>query len=304
MGSPAFAVPALEAVAKRHEVALVVTQPDKPVGRGKRVTSPAVKIAAEALGIPVAQPRATRKPAFAETLREVEAEVGVVVAYGRILPRAVLDAFPHGCLNIHASLLPKYRGAAPIQWAIIRGEEETGVAIMRLDEGMDTGPVIAERRLPIAADDTAGDLAERLAPVGAELLVEVLAQVETGTAHERPQDHAVATYAPMLTKADGAIDWSQDARAVSARIRGVDPWPGAQTTLEGDPLKLFAPAVVSEDGGEGAPGQILSLEGGLVVACGQGALRVAEVQAPGKRRMPADAFARGRKLSPGALLGG
>jgi methionyl-tRNA formyltransferase len=301
MGSPAFAVPALEAVARRHEVALVVTQPDKPVGRGKRVAAPPVKVAAEALGIPVIQPRATRKPAFAEALREVGADVGVVVAYGRILPRAVLDAFPRGCLNIHASLLPKYRGAAPIQWAIIRGEHETGVTIMRLDEGMDTGPVLEERRVPIADDDTAGTLAETLAPMGADLLLEVLAQVEAGTARVQPQDHAAATYAPMLTKSDGRVDWTHDAPSVSARIRGVDPWPGAQTTLEGEPLKLFAPAVVA---GDGAPGQILSLEGGLVVACGRGAVRVGEVQAPGKRRMPADAFARGRKLMPGAVLGG
>ena len=301
MGSPAFAVPALKALVERHEVALVVTQPDKPVGRGKRLAPPPVKEAAERLGLPVMQPRATRKPPFAERLREVKADVAVVVAYGRILPRPVLDAFPRGCLNIHASLLPRYRGAAPIQWAIIRGEDETGVAIMRLDEGMDTGPVLAERRLAIEPDDTVGSLAEKLAPLGAELLLDVLAQVEAGEEVEEPQDHEAATYAPMLSKSDGAVDWMQSARAVRDRIRGVDPWPGATTALAGETIKLFSPSLAE---GEGEPGELLRLDGGLVIACGSGAVRVAEVQAPGKRRMDAEAFARGRKLAPGAHFGG
>jgi methionyl-tRNA formyltransferase len=302
MGSPEFAVPALRALIEHHEVALVVTQPDKRAGRGKKLSPPPVKVVAADAGIPVIQPTSARAPEVAEQLRATGAELGVVVAYGKILPRAVLDAFPRGCLNIHGSLLPKYRGAAPIQWAVIDGERETGVCIMQLDEGMDTGPVLLERRIEIGPRDTAGDLFERLAPLGADALLEAIAGLEAGTLEATPQDDAGASHARMLRKEDGAVDWSQPAAAVAGRIRGVDPWPGAFAVLPGgDRLKLFG-AVVTD--GAGAPGEVLSVDDrGLVVACGDGAVAVAEVQAAGKKRMTAEAFASGRALPVGARLG-
>src|SRR5262245_35642350 len=218
MGSPDFAVPALEALLTRHQVALVVTQPDKPAGRGSKLTPPPVKVVAERAGLPVLQPKSARAPEVAEALRATGAELGVVVAYGKILPRAVLDAFPRGCINIHGSILPSYRGAAPIQWAVIRGEAETGVTIMQLDEGMDTGPALLERRTPIGEDETAGELFARLAPMGAELLIEAIAGLAAGTLPPRPQDHAAASHAPMLRKADGFIDFTRPASEVAARI--------------------------------------------------------------------------------------
>lgn len=307
MGSPAFAVPALEAVRARHDVALVVTQPDRPAGRGKRTSPPPVKVAAERAGIPVMQPRATKKAAFPEALRETSADLGVVVAYGRILTRAALSAFPRGCLNIHASLLPEYRGAAPIPRAIRAGERETGVTIMRLDEGMDTGPILAARREPIRDDDTAASLSERLSALGAELLVEVMADVEAGRAAETPQDEAAATYAPPLSKAEGAIEWSRPAREVRDHIRAMDPWPGAVAALRGEVVALFSPrlaeAAEAGDAAGAAPGEILGARRELVIACGEGAIAVGEVRPPGKRRMPAGDFARGRALGPGERFG-
>ncbi len=239
MGSPGFAVPCLRALHAQHEVALVVSQPDKPAGRGGQLTAPAVKAAAQELGLPVIQPRSARTGELRDAMVATGAELAVVVAYGKILPRAVLDALPRGCINVHGSLLPKYRGAAPVQWAVIRGDAETGVSLMQLDEGMDTGPVYLERRVAVDPDETAGELLERLAPIGAEALVEVIAALAAGTARAVAQDHGAASHAPMLAKTDGAIDFGQPAAAVAARIRGVDPWPGAHATLRGQPVKLF-----------------------------------------------------------------
>jgi methionyl-tRNA formyltransferase len=302
MGSPAFAVPALRALLGRHEVVLAVSQPDKPSGRGRRVAEAPVATAAREAGIEVAKPRSARRPEFAEQLRATGADVGVVVAYGKILPLGVLEAFPRGCLNIHASLLPAYRGAAPIQWAIIRGETETGITIMRLDEGMDTGPMLLSRAVPIAPEDTAGSLAAKLAPVGAEMLVDALTRLEAGELAEEPQDDSLASYAPMLKKEHGTIDWSRPASEVRDLIRGVDPWPGATSALEREPLKLHGARAVE---GSGEPGEVLAVgEHGLVVACGAGAVEIAEVQAAGKKRMAARDFALGRRLGPGARLGG
>lgn len=301
MGSPEFAVPPLRALLDHHEVALVVTQPDKPAGRGRVPTPPPVKQVAVDAGVPVIQPPSARPPEVAAQLRATGAELAVVVAYGKILPRAVLEAFPRGCLNIHGSLLPAYRGAAPVQRAIIAGERETGVTIMQLDEGMDTGPMLLQRPMAIAPDDTSGRLLERMSGLGAELLLEALERLAAGTLAPVAQDHARATYAPMLTKEDGRIDWSQPAAAVAARIRGVDPWPGATTTLAGEPLKLFGAQTCP---GPGRPGEVLSVgEGGLVVAAGDGAVRIAELQAAGRKRMTAAAFVAGRPLPPGTLLG-
>jgi len=298
MGSPEFAVPCLEALGRHHEVALVVSQPDKPAGRGSQLTPPAVKVKAQELGLPVAQPKSARTGELASALRETGAELAVVVAYGKILPQPVLDVFPH-FINVHASLLPKYRGAAPIQWAVIDGEPETGVSIMKLDAGMDTGPVFAMRRVAIDPDETSGELMARLAPIGAEELLRVLPQIAATT--PTPQDERGATHARMLTKADGAIDFTQPAARVAARIRGVDPWPGAYATLRDQQLKLFRAR--PGQGGGGPAGQVLAIDPtGMHVACGDGAVIIRDIQAPGRKRLAAAQFASGRGVAVGDVL--
>ena len=304
MGSPDFAVPALRALIDHHDVALVVTQPDKRAGRGKRLAAPPVKEVAVAAGIPVLQPESARNRAFAAALRDTGADIGVVVAYGKILPRRVLEAFPRGCINIHGSLLPRYRGAAPIQWALIRGETETGVTIMQLDRGMDTGPMLLTRKMAVEPDDTAGSLFQRMAPIGAEAVLDALDGLAQGTIAPIPQDHDAATYAPMLDKDVGVIDWTKSAQEVANLIRGVDPWPGAETRLGDQRIKLYgARALVAERAETGRPGEVLGVDGdGLRVACGQGVCLVAALQAPGRRRLLAQAFASGRPLTPGTLL--
>ncbi|MBA3393220.1 MAG: methionyl-tRNA formyltransferase, partial [Deltaproteobacteria bacterium] len=251
MGSPEFAVPCLRALAGAHDVALVISQPDKPAGRGGQVSAPPVKTTAVDLGLPVAQPRSARTGELRDALIASGAELAAVVAYGKILPPDVLTAMPRGCINVHASILPKYRGAAPVQWAVIHGERETGVTIMQLDEGMDTGPVILEKRVAIDPDETSGELLARLAPIGAAALVEAIELIIRGEACALAQDHAAATHAPMLTKADGAIDFTQPADAVAARIRGVDPWPGAQATLRDQTVKLFRARPIDRGGAPG-----------------------------------------------------
>lgn len=301
MGSPDFAVPCLRALTSAHDVALVVSQPDKPAGRGGQLAAPAVKVTALDLRLPVSQPRSARTGELREALVASGAELAVVVAYGKILPRDVLDALPRGCINVHASILPKYRGAAPVQWAVINGEPETGVAIMQLDEGMDTGPVILERRVAIGPDETSGELLARLAPIGATALLEAIEQIANGSARRVPQDHAAATHAPMLAKSDGAIDFTRSAREVAARIRGVDPWPGAQATLRGQIVKLFR---ARAEPGVGAPGTVLAVDlGGLHVATGDGAVAIREIQAPGRKRLAAGQFAAGRAVAVGDVLG-
>jgi methionyl-tRNA formyltransferase len=301
-GSPAFAVPSLRAVAARHQVALVVSQPDRPAGRGRELHPPPVKEAALALGLPTLQPTKVKDPALAGQLAALSPDVFVVVAYGRILPTALLAVPRLGPWNVHASLLPALRGAAPIQWAVIRGEPRTGVCIMRMEEGLDTGPVAARAETPIGAEETAGVLAERLATLGADLLVETLPRIEAGAITLEPQDHARATLAPLLRKEDGLLDFRSPAAAVSAQARGVDPWPGPAATLEGEPVKLFGPRVVA---GQGAPGEVLGLrEAGLVVACGEGAVAFAELQLPGRKRLPAAAVLAGRPIPAGSRLGG
>jgi methionyl-tRNA formyltransferase len=301
MGSPEFAVPTLRAVAARHQIVLAVAQPDKPSGRGMKVSAPAVKVTAEELGIPVAQPKSARTAEFAESLRALAPDVAVVVAYGKILPQAVLDIPKHGCLNVHGSLLPRYRGAAPVQWAVIRGERETGITIMQLDAGMDTGPMLTKRSIPIADDDTAGTLAPRLAELGAEMMIDALVKLQAGDLPPTPQDDTAATMAPMLDKTTGKIDWTRTAREVSCLVRGVDPWPGGYTTVGADVLKVWKPVVVE---GRGAPGTVLGADRtGLVVACGEGAVALGELQLPGKKRLPAQALLAGRPIPPGTRLG-
>ena len=296
LGTPEFAATCLRALAGAHEVALVVCQPDKPAGRGSQLTAPPVKAVAQELGIPVIQPRSARTGELRDALAASGAELAVVVAYGKILPKDVLEALPRGCINVHASLLPKYRGAAPIQWAVIDGEAETGVSIMQLDEGMDTGPVLLEKRLAIDPAWTSGELFEHLAPVGAGALLEYLAHPTP----PRPQDHTRATHARMLTKADGAIDFTQPAAKVASRIRGVDPWPGAQAILRGQMVKLFR---AKAEVGQGAAGTVLAVDAaGAHVACGEGAVVIAELQLPGKKRMPAAQLVNGRALAVGDVL--
>lgn len=303
MGSPDFAVPALRALIDHHEVALVVTQPDKRAGRGKRMAAPPVKEVAVAAGIPVVQPKSARKRDFAAMLRETGAELGVVVAYGKILPKRVLEAFPRGCVNIHGSLLPKYRGAAPIQWAIIRGERETGVTIMQLDEGMDTGPMLLKRTMALEPDETAGSLFQRMAPVGAEALLDALDGLAQGTLQAQEQDHEQATYAPMLEKHHGLVDWTQSAQEVACLIRGVDPWPGAETRLDDQRIKLYGGRALDSDPRTGQPGEVLGVDKtGLHVACGSGVCLINALQAPGRRRLPARTFTSGRPLPAGAIL--
>ena len=301
-GSPAFAVPSLRAVAADTTLVAVVSQPDRPAGRGQEPSPPPVKVAAAALGVPIIQPEKVRTPETEAALAAFAADIFVVVAYGRILPQRLLDLPRLGPYNVHASLLPKLRGAAPIQWSLIRGESETGVSIMRMEAGLDTGPVAAVRALPIADDDTAGTLSEKLAALGAGLLSETLPAIADGRVTLAPQDDARATLAPLLTKADGHLTFDRPARVVSAHARGVDPWPGASGMLEGAPLKLFAPRVV-DGSAEGRPGEVLGLRPeGLEIACAGGSIAFGELQMPGRRRLPAAAVLAGHRIPAGTVL--
>lgn len=301
MGSPAFAATVFEAVADHHEVVAVVSQPDRPAGRGRKLTPPPVKVAALARDLPVLQPTAIKTVAFRERLAALEADVAVVAAYGRILPEQVLETPRLGSYNAHASLLPWGRGAAPIQWALIDGLARTGVTIMRMDAGMDTGDIARQHSLDIGPQDTAGSLAERLASLGAGAMVEALDGLATaGGLALSPQDESAATQARLLTKADGRLVWTAAAHQVSGRARGVDPWPGPHARWGDQTVKLFGPTVRPD---RGAPGTLLGVQdAGLVVACGDGAVAFAEVQLPGRKRLAAAAVMAGQKLRTGDVL--
>jgi methionyl-tRNA formyltransferase len=306
-GTPDFAVPCLDALASMADVACVVTQPDRPKGRGLELAPPPVKARALALGLPVMQPTKVRTAEFAAELRAFGADVALVVAYGRILTPAVLAAPRLGCLNVHASLLPRWRGAAPIQWAVASGDAESGVCLMQMDEGLDTGPVLARRVLPIGPNDTAAELAERLSQLGAELLREELPRYLAGALISAPQDAERMTLAPILQKTHGAIDWQKSAQQVHDLVRGMTPWPGAYTLLpSGATLKVYATRLVPPSNDANAtPGTVLSADRahGLVVACGEGAIALDAVQPEGKRRMTAAEYLAGRGLSAGEMLG-
>ena len=300
-GTPEFALPALRAVETGgHEVVGVVTRPDRPRGRGRKPASSPVRRYAESRGHRVLTPERPCESSFADLVREIAADVSAVVAYGHILSRELLDAPRLGSLNVHASLLPALRGAAPINWAVARGHTVTGVTVMRMVEAMDAGPVLARAEMPIGERDTASLLAPRLAELGASLLAETLARLEAGPVEEVEQDHAAATYAPRISRATARVDWTADARTVACLIRGMDAVPGAWSVLKGQPVKLFAPEFVVgvEPGLE--PGRIVTADprAGLVVAAVDGAVRIGEVQPAGKRRMEAAAWIRGR--GPGA----
>jgi methionyl-tRNA formyltransferase len=309
-GSPDFAVPCLEVTAAATNLRAVVSQPDRPAGRGKQLHEPAVKVAARRLGVPVLQPEKIRTPELEAELRALAPEIFVVVAYGRILPPSLLAIPALGPWNVHASLLPRFRGAAPIQWSIIRGDSRTGIAIMRMEAGLDTGPVAAVAETAINDDDTTGSLSERLARLGAELLAETLPRIAAGRVTLVAQDDAASTLAPPLEKEDGRLDFAQPSGAVSARARGVDPWPGATTLLDGQVIKVFRPRVVQAGVHASArvvapPGTVLRADGddGLVVACGDGAVTFGELQLPGRKRLPTGVVLNGHPIEPGTRLG-
>lgn len=301
MGTPDFAVPCLRQVLEDgYEVAGVFTQPDKPKGRSFTLTPPPVKILAQERGLPVYQPATLRDGQALETLRALAPQLAVVVAYGKILPPALLAVPPLGCINVHGSLLPRWRGAAPIQWSVLSGDQQAGVTTMYLAEGMDTGDMILRRSTPVGPQETSGQLYERLAELGAQLLGETVELIAQGRAPRTPQQEEEATYAPMLTKELAAIDFMKPAAQVHNLVRGMNPWPVAHTLLEGQPLKVYAARLAE---GSGAPGQVLESRGRLVVACGQGAVELLELQAQGKKRMAAADYLRGHPLAPGTVLG-
>jgi methionyl-tRNA formyltransferase len=306
-GTPDFALPALRALGDEGHVTVgVVTQPDRPAGRGRAVAASAVKREALDEGIPVLQPARASGDAFLAELRALEPEISVVVAYGQLLRPEVLELPPRGSINVHASLLPELRGAAPVQWAIARGYETTGVTIMRMEAGLDSGPMLLAVEEPILPDESGSELAARLSEIGAEALVETLALMEAGALVETPQDHARATHAPKVDRGTARIDWTRPAAEVALLVRAMDDVPGAWSPLGGrGPVKLFRPAVEPSPRAA-VPGEVLDADArrGLLVSCGSGAVRFREAQPPGRRRMEAGEWVRGRGVSAGERLGG
>lgn len=301
MGTPDFAVPSLQALIDAgHDVCAVYTQPDKPQGRKQILTAPPVKTLALEHDIPVFQPNTLKNEDEQARLRELAPEVIIVVAYGKLLPKAVLDIPPHGCINVHGSLLPRWRGAAPIQWAIIAGDEMAGVTTMQMAEGLDTGDMLLTYETKVGEKETAGELFDRLAQSGAELLTQTLVKLDEIT--PRPQDDAQSCYAHMLDKQMAVIDWSKSAHEIDCLIRGLNPWPIALTTLSGERLKVFA---AEKANGNGEPGTVLEADPkkGLTVACGEGALKLTEIQLVGGKRMKATDFLRGHAIEVGTKLG-
>lgn len=304
-GTPEFAVPCLRAAASKGEVVAVYTQPDRPAGRGRGLTPSPVKLEAVQRGIPVYQPENFRSAESRAALRALEPDVMIVVAYGLILPQSVLDIPEHGCWNVHASLLPRWRGAAPIHRAIEAGDAESGVTIMRMDVGLDTGDMLLVERLPIAADDTTGTLHDKLAAVGGRLIVEALKLAACGGLRRTPQAAEGVTYAHKIEKQEAQLDWAQPAAVIARRIRAFNPFPGAATTLQGDSIKLWQAELVEagRDSGQ-APGTVLAADsGGIVVQCGPGLLRLTELQRAGGKRLLAAEFLRGQALAAGTVLG-
>lgn len=321
MGTPDFAVPCLEALVKNgRDVVGVVTQPDRPKGRGRQLAPSPVKVKAIQYGIPVYQPEKIKTPEFVSRLKEIRPDLIVVVAFGQLLSPEILDLPPYGCVNVHASLLPRYRGAAPIHWAVINGEQETGVTTMYMDRGLDTGDMILRQVIPIEEDDTVGSVHDKLAEAGAGLLVKTIDEIEQGRAPRIPQDHNAATYAGMLKREHERIDWNREARDLRNLIRGMNPWPGAYTTLGDKVLKVWKAEVFTGclgSGGEtaaqgtcgaavpGETGKVLEIipGQGMVVQTGKGRLLLKEVQLQGSRKMTVEEFLRGHPLKPGTRLG-
>ena len=305
MGTPDFAVPPLRSLLNtEYEVAAVVTQPDKPKGRGKALMPTPVKEEALKHGIPVYQPEKVREPGFVEKLRELKPDLIVVAAFGQIIPESVLNMPKFGCINIHASLLPKYRGAAPIQYAVIDGEKESGVTIMKMGKGLDTGDMIARTEVPLAKDETGGSLFEKLSSAGARLLVETLPDIFAGTAvYEKQPEESPIPYAAMITKKMGLIDFSKSAEELERLVRGLNPWPSAYTFLNGKNLKIWKAEADMTQAEKNIPGTVVRAdEEGICVACGTGRLILKEVQLEGKKRMDSASFLRGCKVEPGTRL--
>ncbi|MFQ5665911.1 MAG: methionyl-tRNA formyltransferase [Candidatus Binatia bacterium] len=303
-GTPDFAVPSLRVLLTGSDTVVgVVCQPDKPAGRGQRLTAPPIKQLAVSAGVPLLQPTRLRADEFADALRAWSPDLVVVAAYGKFLPQRVLDLPPHGCINVHASLLPKYRGAAPIQWAILRGEDRTGVTIMRMNERLDAGNVLLQRATAIGRDETYGELQARLAVLGAQALAEVMTRLHAGPLAGTPQREADATLAPMIKKDDGCIDWTQAACAIARMVRAFNPWPSAYTHLAGRRVKVHRAHVIATTPAA-SPGTVTAVGSGIAVATGEGTLVVDELQLEGRKRLTAAEFARGGGVQIGTMLGG
>ncbi len=304
MGTPDFAVPTLEAlINSQDEVVAVVTQPDRQKGRGKKLTPPPVKITAEKAGIPVLQPTKIKTEDFHNTLAAYKPDLMVVTAYGRILPPSLLELAPLGCINVHGSLLPRHRGAAPIQWAVIEGDKEAGVTIMQMDVGMDTGNILLPAKIDIDDQETAGSLFSKLAQLGAEALIKALDLLRHGKLEAQIQDDSLATKAPMLKKEDGLLDWTKPAKELQCLIRGLDPWPSSYSFLDNKRFRFFSPEVVYKESNQ-APGTLLAANReGLLIATGKHSLLLREIQPEGKKRMEVDAFLRGQPLEAGVCFG-
>jgi len=303
MGTPQFACPTLQMLLDRKEnVVAVVTQPDRPKGRGQQLQQPPVKELAASCGIPVLQPQKVRVPEAVEEIRAFAPDLIVVVAFGQILPKALLDIPRLGCINVHASLLPRYRGAAPLNWCLINGETETGVTTMLMDVGLDTGDMLVKRAIPILPDEDAGSLHDRLAILGATAMAETLDLLAAGRLAPQKQDDSLSCYAPMLKKELGQIDWQKNPAEIRNLVRGITPWPGAYTRLDGRLLKLFTAHTAA---GEGIPGTVLRADGsGLEIACHGGSIVFTDLQLEGKKRMSAADFLAGYRVAPGTVLDG
>ncbi len=303
MGSPRFALPTLRSLSRDHEVVGVVTQPDRPAGRGRELKPSAVKVAASEIGIPVITPETLHDAEALGSLAAWQPDVIIVAAFGQILRQNVLDLPPHGCLNVHASLLPRWRGASPIAAAILAGDAKTGVTIMRMDAGLDTGPILAQREEPIRPDDTRAGLGERLAVLGAALMAETLDPYLGGGIREQPQPAEGVTLAPQLSKEDGRLDWSAGAAQLDRRVRAVTPWPAAFTFWRTKRLRVLKARPLTRWKGDAAPGRVVETEDGPAVATGAGALLLEEIQLAGKRALPASAFVQGQRDFLGSQLG-
>lgn len=304
MGTPDFAVGTLEALIEAgHEISLVVTQPDKPKGRGHAMQYTPVKDLAVSQGLSVYQPLKIRAKESVDYLQGVEADIIVVVAFGQLIPKEILEMKKYGCINVHASLLPKYRGAAPIQWAVIDGEKESGVTIMQMDEGLDTGDMLSKTVVPLDAEETGGSLFDKLSKAGAVLCVETLKQMEAGTVQREKQGESPTAYAKMLTKEMGRIDWNKDAVEIERLIRGLNPWPSAYTKLNGKTLKIWGAELISQNESKGACGEILEVtKDAIVVQTKKDVLAIKELQLEGKKRMETGAFLRGCLVETGTIL--
>lgn len=305
MGTSPFAISSLRALKDAgFKISLVVTTPDRPKGRGLKVSSPAVKEEARKLGLPLVQPESIKEQEFIEMIRRISPDFIVVAAYGKILPPQLLSIPKKAPVNVHASLLPKYRGPAPIQWAIINGEKITGVTTMIMDEGVDTGPILLQRETEILPEENAEELERRLSVVGGELLIETLNGLLSGTIKPRAQDHENASYARFIKKEDGRIEWDMDAEAIHNRIRGLQPWPGAYTNLADKTLKIYRSKIVDRESSSILPGTVIeACKEGLKIATGKGIISILEIQREGKRRLPIFEFLKGFPIEPGTILG-